>query len=162
MFSKKDKDSFIIRNAKLSDAKAISSLIDNFARRNIMLPKTPEEVMENIRNFIVAEVKGKIIGCAAFSFFTPELAEIRSVAVSESYHRKGVGSRLIEKAEEILKEEGIQRAFVLTLKESFFEKLGYRKVDKKNFPQKIWRDCLSCPKIMRCDEVAMEKRLTGR
>lgn len=159
MCSKKRQTDITIRNAKLSDANTISNLIEFYARKNIMLPKTPESIMENIRNFIVAESKEKIVGCASFSFFTPELAEIRSVAVNESFQGQGIGRKLIEKAEKILKEEGIKKTFVLTLNVPFFTMLGYKVVDKKIFPQKIWRDCLSCPKIMQCDEIAMEKKL---
>jgi amino-acid N-acetyltransferase len=148
-----------IRNARLTDASAISELISLYARSDIMLPRTPETIIEEIRNFFVAEKGTELIGCCAVAFFTEELAEIRSVAVKDSYRKKGVGRMLITQAEEILKEEGIRSVFALTLAEDFFAKLGYKKVEKTKFPQKIWRDCLGCSKIMQCDEVAVEKRL---
>jgi amino-acid N-acetyltransferase len=146
-----------IRNARLTDAGAISELISLYARSDIMLPRTPETIIEEIRNFFVAEKGSELVGCCAVAFFTEELAEIRSVAVKDSYRKKGVGRMLITQAEEILKEEGIRSVFALTLAEDFFAKLGYKKVEKTKFPQKIWRDCLGCSKIMKCDEVAMEK-----
>ncbi len=148
-----------IRNARLKDASKIASLINSYSKKDLMLPRTPESVIEEIRNFIVAQYQDRIAGCCAVAFFTEELAEIRSVAVDEKFKGKGIGRGLISKAEEILKEEGIKNAFVLTYVEEFFSKLGYVKIDKKKFPQKIWRDCLSCPKIMQCDEIAMEKLL---
>ncbi len=153
------KASAVIRSAKLHDASKIASLINLYSRNNLMLHRTAESVIKEIRNFIIAENKGKIVGCCAVSFFTSELAEIRSVAVDESHKNEGIGSALIQEAEEILREEGIKHAFVLTLTEGFFSRLGYKKINKSHFPQKIWRDCLSCPKIMQCDEIAMEKLL---
>jgi amino-acid N-acetyltransferase len=150
---------FEIRNAKLREASEIASLISSYSSKNLMLSRTAESVVEEIRNFIVAEYKGKIAGCCAVSFFTEDLAEIRSVAVDRQYKGKGIGSGLISKAEEILRDEGIKNAFVLTYVDDFFSRLGYIKVDKSKFPQKIWRDCLSCPKITQCDEIAMEKSL---
>jgi len=150
---------FEIRNAKLRDASSIASLIAYYSSNNLLLPRTAESVIEGIRNFIVADAGGEIIGCCAIAFFTEELAEIRSVAVDEKYRGKGVGKGLVAKAEEILKEEGIKDSFVLTYVEDFFSKIGYVKIDKSKFPQKIWRDCLSCPKIIQCDEIAMVKLL---
>lgn len=124
-----------------------------------MLPRSVESIIEDIRNFLVAISNDEIIGCCMLSFFTTELAEIRSVAVRQSWRNRGIGKLLIREAEKILKEEKIKYAFVLTLSEPFFSKLGYRRVDKSRFPQKIWRDCMNCPKIMACDEIAMEKEL---
>lgn len=148
------------RNARLTDAAAISKLVNHYAKTGIMLFKPVESIIEGIRNFIVAESNGEIIGCCAVSFFTEELGEIRSIAVKEDSQRSGIGRELVSKAEEILRDEGIKFAFALTLNEPFFNRLGYIKVDKSKFPQKIWRDCLGCSKIMKCDEVAMEKELS--
>jgi amino-acid N-acetyltransferase len=51
------------------------------------------------------------------------------------------------------------RIFTLTCQKRFFEKLGFREVDKSDLPEKIWSDCFKCPKYPDyCDEVAM---LTG-
>ena len=148
-----------IRNAKLTDAVAISELISSYAKSDIMLPRTTETIIEEIRDFFVAENGTELAGCCAVAFFTEELAEIRSLSVKDTYRGKGVGKMLVDHAEAVLKEEGIKSIFALTLVEQFFRKLGYKKVEKNKFPQKIWRDCLGCPKIMQCDEVAVEKRI---
>ena len=149
----------LIRNAKISDAQGISSLIDLFARKGIMLPKPVDTIIEGIRNFIIALHKDEIIGCCAIAFFSQEIAEVRSLAVREDFQKRGVGRLMVEKAEEILREEGIMTAFALTYSDHFFENLGYSRVDKMKFPQKIWLDCMGCPKLIQCDEVAMEKEL---
>ncbi len=151
-----------IRTARLSDAVAIEEISSRYATQGYMLKRAPENIIENIRNFFVAERNGSVIGSCAISFFTLHLAEIRTLAVVDSFKRQGVGSMLVRKAEEVLYEEGVKTAFVLTLSPDFFNSLGYHQVEKEMFPQKIWRDCTNCPKLMACDEIAMIKELEGR
>ncbi|ASQ91365.1 GNAT family N-acetyltransferase [Prosthecochloris sp. GSB1] len=150
-----------VRTARLSDATAIAEITTVYAEKGIMLKRGPENIIENIRNFFVAECGGAVIGSCAISFFTRHLAEIRTLAVLDAFRRKGVGSMLVGKAEAVLREEGVKTAFVLTLTPDFFGSLGYRTVEKELFPQKIWRDCTNCPKLMACDEIAMIKELDG-
>ncbi len=150
-----------IRTARLADAEAIGDITALYADRGFMLKRSPENIIENIRNFLVAEHDRRVIGSCAISFFTLHLAEIRTLAVIDSFKRRGVGSMLVGKAEDVLREEGVTTAFVLTLNPVFFLSLGYREVSKEMFPQKIWRDCTNCPKLMACDEIAMIKELGG-
>ncbi len=152
-------EGILIRNAKLSDADKIEQLVNFYAKKGAMLPRKKENIVENIRNYIVAVLKDEVVGCCSISFFTESLAEIRSLAVKEDLRGKGIGRKLVLHAEKILKEEGVENVFVLTYQVEFFKKLGYSVIEKTTFPQKIWRDCLTCPKIMQCDEVAMEKKL---
>jgi len=152
-------EAVIVRYARLADAGAIAEITAEYARAGIMLERSAENVIENIRNFFVAEHEGRIIGCCAVAFYNTRLAEIRSVAVLARYKRKGTGRMLVEKAEETLREEGVAEVFVLTLNPGFFGSLGYTEIKKEYFPQKIWRDCTHCPKLMACDEIAMVKRL---
>lgn len=124
-----------------------------------MLKRPVENIIEHIRNFFVAEYQGRLIGCCAVAFYTVKLAEIRSLAVVDEFRGKGVGSLLVKKAELVLTEEGVREVFVLTLSPGFFSKMGYKEVEKEYFPQKIWRDCTNCPKLMACDEIAMVRTL---
>jgi amino-acid N-acetyltransferase len=148
-----------VRYARLADAAAISAITAEYARQGIMLERSGENIVENIRNFFVAESDGEVIGCCAIAFYTLKLAEIRSLAVFNHYKMKGIGRLLVEKAESVLREEGVSEVFVLTLNSRFFRHLGYREIQKEYFPQKIWRDCTHCPKLMACDEIAMVKTL---
>ena len=150
-----------IRTARLADAEAIGGITSLYAEKGYILKRAPENIIENMRNFFVAEQNGSVIGSCAISFFTLHLAEIRTLAVIDTFKRRGVGSMLVRKAEEVLGEEGVTTAFVLTLSPDFFLSLGYREVSKEMFPQKIWRDCTNCPKLMACDEIAMIKELDG-
>ncbi|TCD47748.1 N-acetyltransferase [Chlorobium sp. N1] len=148
-----------VRNARLGDAAAIAALTKEYAGEGIMLERPVDNIIENIRNFFVAEHAGRVIGCCAVAFYTPKLAEIRSLAVEGGWKLRGTGRQLVEKAESILRDEGVAEVFVLTLSREFFLRLGYGEVEKEYFPQKIWRDCTRCPKLMACDEIAMKKTL---
>ena len=148
-----------IRTPKVYEAGKIADLIKTFSAKNLMLERSVENVVSNIRNFLVAVEGREIIACCAISFFNTDLAEIRSVAVGEAWQKKGIGKMLIEKAEDILRDEEVSKSFVLTRSPDFFRKIGYREVSKNQFPQKIWRDCTSCLFLMECDEIAMEKIL---
>jgi amino-acid N-acetyltransferase len=153
------KAEFYVRYARLADAPAISAITAEYARQGIMLERSGENIVENIRNFFVAEYNGEVIGCCAIAFYTLKLAEIRSLALFNRYKKKGIGRLLVEKAELVLREEGVEEVFVLTLSREFFRRLGYSEIKKEYFPQKIWRDCTHCPKLMACDEIAMVKTL---
>ena len=148
-----------VRYARLADAGAISAITAEYARQGTMLERTDDNIIENIRNFFVAEYNGEVIGCCAIAFYTQKLAEIRSLAVFNRYKMKGIGRLLVEKAESVLREEGVREVFVLTLSRDFFSRVGYSEIQKEYFPQKIWRDCTHCPKLMACDEIAMVKTL---
>ena len=148
-----------VRNARLADASAISKITASYAEKGIMLKRPVENIIEDIRNFFVAEYKGKVIGCCAVAFYTERLAEIRSLAVVEEFKGARIGRMLVEKAESVLTEEGVREVFVLTLNPGFFGRMGYTEIDKEYFPQKIWRDCTNCPKLMACDEIAMVRKL---
>ncbi len=150
-----------VRTARLTDAEAMGEITAGYAAKGVMLKRDPENIIENIRNFFVAEYDGTVIGLCAIAFFTLHFAEIRSLAVVDTFKRRGVGGLLVEKAERVLREEGVESAFVLTLSPDFFLSRGYREVKKELFPQKIWRDCTNCPKLMACDEIAMLKKLHG-
>lgn len=148
-----------VRNARLADASAISRITQGYADQGIMLKRPVENIIEHIRDFFVAEYQGRVIGCCAIAFYTVKLAEIRSVAVLDEFRGKSIGRLLVEKAEAVLTEEGVREVFVLTLNPGFFSKMGYKQIEKEYFPQKIWRDCTNCPKLMACDEIAMVKTL---
>ncbi len=148
-----------VRNARLDDVAALKEIIDYYSQQNLLLPKTSEEIIDKIRNFFVAVLGDLVVGCCAIAFFSSDLAEIRSVAVRMEFQRHQLGQKLIEHAESVLRDEHVCNAFVLTRAKNFFLSLGYLEVSKMRFPQKIWKDCLTCPNLMKCDEIAMLKIL---
>ncbi|MEW6109110.1 MAG: N-acetyltransferase [Nitrospirota bacterium] len=144
-----------IRKAKISDSRDIHKLINEFARKEEMIPRSINELYENIRDFIVFEDNGKVQGVCALHVLWEDLAEIRSLAVKKEYQKMGIGKKLVKSCLSESKKIGVLRVFVLTYHPAFFKKLGFSDIDKANLPQKIWGDCVRCPKFPECDEHAL-------
>jgi len=145
----------MIRKAKFSDIKEIQRLINGYAQEGALLPRSLNELYENIRDFFVWKEKGKLLGCCALHISWENLAEIKSLAANRRARRKGIGSRLLQSALSEAKGLGIKRVFALTNQEKFFKRNGFKKIKKEKLPHKIWGECIRCPKFPDCDEVAM-------
>lgn len=145
----------MIRKAQIADVKDIQKLLMTFANRGDMLSRSLSELYESLRDFYVVEEEGVLLGAAALHIVWEDLAEVRSVAVTEDSGRKGLGSRLVQACISEARELGLKRIFCLTYKPDFFAKHGFRLVDKAELPHKVWGDCIKCPKFPDCDENAM-------
>lgn len=145
----------MIRKAVAGDIKVIHRLVNEFARRQEMLPRSLNELYENIRDFFVYEEDGAIKGVCAVHVLWEDLAEIKSLAVRTEFQRKGVGRALVKRCLKEVKRLGIRRVFALTYQPEFFRKLGFKDIDKSALPQKIWGDCIHCPRFPECDEFAL-------
>ena len=141
--------------AKISDVPEMHKLINYFAERGQMLARSLSEIYENIRDFYVIRKDEHIIACAALHVNWEDLAEIKSVAVSEKHQRQGIGSKLIKTCMEEAKELGIPTVFCLSYTPEFFEKCSFSRIEKNQLPQKVWGECFRCPKFPDCDEVAL-------
>ena len=148
-----------IRKATTKDAASIHVLVNKFAKRDEMLPRSLNEIYENIRDFFICVHNNKIIGICALHILWDDLGEIRSNAVLKGHQNKGIGTKLIEECLKEAKALGVKRVFALTYNEFFFKKIGFKRIDKKKLPQKIWGDCLKCPKFPKCDETALIKTI---
>jgi len=148
-----------IRKATVKDVKIIHSLVNKFAKKDEMLPRSLNEICENIRDFFVCYEKNKIFGTSALHVLWEDLAEIRSTAVVEEYRGKGIGGKLIEQCLKEAKMLGVKKVFALTYNPTFFKKFGFEDIDKNLLPQKIWGDCIKCPLFPECEEVAVIKEL---
>lgn len=149
----------MIRKAKVGDIKRIQELINYFAGRDLMLPRSLNILYENLRDFFVCEDKNKIVGCSALHISWDDLAEIKSLAVARNYQNKGIGRKLAEACILEAKEIGAGRVFVLTYAPDFFKKLGFRQTAHNKLPHKIWAECINCPKFPDCRETALIKKL---
>jgi len=145
----------MLRKAQISDVKEIQKLLTHFASRGDMLSRSLSELYEAVRDFYIIEDEGKLLGVSALHIVWEDLAEIRSVAVSEDAGRKGVGTRVVQACIDEARELGLKRLFCLTYKPDFFSRFGFRVVDKSELPHKVWGDCIKCVKFPDCDEIAM-------
>jgi amino-acid N-acetyltransferase len=144
-----------LRKAKMADAPAIQRLITVFALRGEMLHRSLGEVYESIRNFFVVEESGIIIACGALQISVGSLAEIKSLAVIEEHQGRGFGKQIVLACLDEGRALGLARLFALTYRPGFFEKLGFRVVDKATLPHKVWTECIRCPKFPDCGEIAV-------
>ncbi len=144
-----------IRKAVMADIKHIHRLVNEFAKREAMLPRALNELYESVRDFFVYESDGEVIAVCALRVLWEDLAEIRSLAVINECQRSGIGQELLKRCLKEAKDLGIERVFALTYQPDFFRKNGFQDIDKAKLPQKIWGDCLKCHKFPECDENAV-------
>ena len=145
----------MLRGAHINDAEQMNKLVNHFAQKDLMLARPLSELYENIRDYYVYIENGSVVGCAALHIFWKDLAEIKSMAVEEDYQKRGIGKQLIQKCLEEGKVLGINRLFALTYIPEFFERMGFKRVDKELLPHKIWSECVKCYKFPDCDEVPL-------
>ena len=149
----------MIRKARIKDIKPIQGLIGCFAKQDLMLPRSLNELYEHIRDFWVYEDRGKLSGCAALHISWDDLAEIKSLAVAKKSQGKGLGLDLVLACLAEARLMGAKKIFVLTYKPEFFKKLGFKKIKHEALPHKIWAECINCPKFPNCQEIALLKIL---
>lgn len=132
------------------------ALINGYAAEGIMLPRTLESVVTSLDDFVVAvDDRGTVLGCGALKEYSPSLAEVSSLAIVREAHGTGLGKQIVRSVEELARKRGIDDLFALTLAPAFFESAGYVVQDRALYPEKIRRDCLRCPRRIRCDEVCV-------
>jgi len=142
-----------IRKAKVKDVIEIFKILQHFALKEVLLPRSLNSIYENIRDFFVCEVDGKIVGVGSLHVYWEDLAEIKSLAVKEEYQHLGIGRNIVQECLNEAKELGIKRVFALTYVPEFFKKNGFEITDKSNFPQKVWTECIHCVKFNDCHEI---------
>src|SRR5205823_7208729 len=88
-----------VRKASMHDIHAVLRLINSYAAKGIMLPRTEFEMSENIRDFSVVYDGDHLVGCGALHFYTPTSAEVRSLAVEPESTTRGIGRLIVEALE---------------------------------------------------------------
>ena len=162
----------VLRKALMCDVKSLYSLFSEYSKAGEMLPRSMSDIYEHLRDFYIAEIESEdeesagapghtpdVIGACALTIVWENLAEIRSLAVKRPYTRKLIGTELIKKCIEEAKFFKITNLFALTYKPQFFQKSGFKIIDKSELPHKIWSDCINCVKFPDCDETAVMLKL---
>jgi len=163
-----------IRRAKVGDVQQIVALINSYAEKGEMLYRSQSQVLQQVRNYFVAAESrkqeagdqrpeseiatpdGTVLACGSLDITWNDLAELRSLAVSDKVQGKGLGTLVVEALMNDASELGLKHVFALTYKPHFFERLGFRIIDKQQLPHKVWSICIDCLKFPVCDEVAMQ------
>jgi amino-acid N-acetyltransferase len=151
-----------IEKARISDGGQIHKLVNHFASNGQMLPRSLSEIYENIRDFFVVRQNEEVVACVALHISWEDLAEVKSIAVTEECQKHGVGEKLVHACLEEAGELGIATVFCLTYSPEFFAKCNFTIVDKKELPHKVWGECYRCPKFPDCDESALVYHVEGK
>jgi N-acetylglutamate synthase-like GNAT family acetyltransferase len=138
------------RKARVADAVAIHQLIAHYAGEGLLLPRTESEIREHIGRFLVLEDKDRLAGFVALEPYGGDLAEIRSLAVSPEIRGRGLGGRLVQHALAEARRRKIARVFAVTQSPDFFTRRGFARSSRRALPEKIERDCNTCPKRRTC------------
>ncbi len=149
----------IYRKATFDDVEPMHKLLNDFAAKGLMLPRSRNSIYENIRDYVIATVGGELVGVGAVHMVWDRLAEIRSLAVAEGYQKTGIGKEIVSLLEEAGHDLGVKTFFTLTYQPGFFAKCGYTQVERDSMPQKVWKECVHCPKYPYCDEIALVKQV---
>ena len=149
----------MIRKATVKDGEKIFNILQTFAIQGVLLPRSLNNIYENIRDFFVYEENGEIVGIGSLHVFWEDLAEIKSLAVLPQHQHKGIGKKIVEHCIEEAKQLGVKKVFALTYLPEFFQKLGFEIVDKSEFPQKVWTECIHCVKFNDCKEIPVMIRI---
>jgi amino-acid N-acetyltransferase len=147
-----------VRKARLTDVNDMFRLINHYAEKQQMLPKTQLQLYENLRDYSIAEepsAPNRILGCGALHLYWENLAEIRALAVWPGMVDRGIGTSLVEQLLNEAREMEIEQVFVFTYNPKFFSRFGFIQVEHRTMPLKVYNECFHCPKFNRCDELAM-------
>jgi len=152
-----------LRKARITDVKGIHRLIMNTSSDDgLVLPRSYNQLYSHLRDFFVMvdeTREDEVLGCCALAISWENLAEVRSLVVAREVRGHGLGRKLVEACLSDAVTLGIYRVFVLTNTPDFFRHMGFSEVSKDTLPQKVWSDCLNCPRFPDCDEIALHMEL---
>jgi amino-acid N-acetyltransferase len=143
------------RNAILPDVSHIHAIIQPYSEKGTLLPRTIAELSENVRDFVVVEDEDEVIGCGALHLYGMHLAEIRTIAVTPAAKGCGAGRKLVEALLDEAARHHVTCVCLFTRIPEFFAHMGFTVARREELPDKIYKDCLHCPNLFACDEIAM-------
>lgn len=147
------------RKAVFDDVEAIYTLVYQYAEEGLMLARSRNALYETLRDMIVAEHDGRIVGVGGLHLIWDKLGEIRTMAVDHEFKKQGIGREIVEELFAEGKKLGVETLFTLTYQPVFFGKLGFVEITKDQLPHKVWKECIECPKFPNCDEIAMMRKI---
>jgi N-acetylglutamate synthase-like GNAT family acetyltransferase len=145
----------IIRGATAADAPAIHRLITKHASEGHLLPRMLSELTERADRFLVATVRGRIVGCAELAPLGPSVAEVRSFVVSTLARGLGLGRSLIDELRGRARSQGFDQLCAFTHAPAYFARLDFAIVLHASVPEKIAADCCRCSLFGTCGQYAL-------
>ena len=144
-----------VHKAQLVDVPRMMPLLNEYARQAEILPRLEADVYQSIRDWVIAEADGKMVGMGSLLIMWSDLAEIRSLVIDRAHQGQGIGREIVVQLLAEARSLGLPRVFALTRKPGFFLKMGFQLTRIEHLPRKVQKDCVFCPKFHACDEVAV-------
>jgi len=145
----------IYRKATFKDVEIMYKLINDYAGQGLMLGRSRNVLYECLRDFVLAEDNGEVVGMGALHLVWDALAEIRAMAIAPHVIKSGIGRNIVKALIEEGKTLEIRNIFTLTYQPEFFIKQGFTELSKDELPHKVWKECINCTKFPNCDEIAL-------
>jgi len=145
----------MIRKARVADVETMARIINERAELGELLPRSQHHIYQNLRDFVICEYNGRIVGTGAMHVLWADLGEIRALVVAGPWQGRGIGTAIVRALLEEARALGLEKVFAFTYRPGFFERLGFYMVDKETLPRKVWGECIHCVKFPNCDAVAM-------
>ena len=144
-----------LRTADAAQARKIHALISANLVEGHLLPRTLAELTAHAERFVVAMRGRKLVGCAELAPLSPQVAEVRSLAVDESARHAGVGTQLVEELRQRARRDGYDKLAAFTHAPGYFMQMGFSIVPHLWMSEKVFTDCVKCPLFQRCGQFAM-------
>jgi amino-acid N-acetyltransferase len=132
----------VVRAAKTGDVKKIRKIVDGYTDERRLLFKATVTLFEAVQEFVVAELDGEVVGCGALHVLWEDLAEVRTVAVIEEMHGKGIGNQIMVKILENAKEIGVKKVFCLTFETKFFGSHGFQEIEGTPVSPEVYQEMI--------------------
>jgi len=145
----------IVRSANPEDVQSMVRIIAHHASQGLMLPRSASALNASLHQYVVAEANGEVVGCGGLHQYSNDTAELCALATSPAGSPGGTGRALVHALVGRARAGSLNRVFALTLAPGFFERMGFKTIEHRDLPLKVWTDCVACPKFGNCDEIAM-------
>jgi len=144
-----------LRTADASEAKTLHALIQANLAEGHLLPRTLDELTVHAGRFVVAIKGRRIVGCAELAPLSPQVAEVRSLAVDARARGSRVGVAMVDELRRRARREGFEKLCAFTHAPGYFIHMGFSIVPHLWLAEKVFTDCVKCPQFRRCGQYAM-------
>jgi amino-acid N-acetyltransferase len=133
----------------------LHALISAQVAHGHLLPRSLDDLERHATRFVVGDVAGRIVACAELAPLSARVGEVRSLVVSDDYRRVGLAARIVGALQDRARRAGMETLCAFTHQARFFVRQNFSIVPHMWIPEKITRDCLTCPLFRNCKQFAM-------
>jgi N-acetylglutamate synthase-like GNAT family acetyltransferase len=139
-------DSSYVRRARAADVDRILEVIGTYVEQHVLLPRTRDEIVDEIGSWWVVDLNGEVVGCAALRDFGGGLGELRSLSVVAEAHGRGLGESLVHSVVREADKRSIGRLFAITRNPGYFGRHGFVELPMDEVPDVLQADRVPWPR----------------